>query len=375
MLIIYSVFFGLYVILMVVLFFGFKNHPIFPQTSPSPLTSFSVVVPFRNEAENLPKLLESLSRMDYPSALFEIIFVDDASEDNSIVIIDAFPTEKLKFKCVPNLRNSLSPKKDAITTAINIAENEWILTTDADCEVPKNWLALFDALIQKDNPNMVCGPVFFNAEETFVQKFQQLDGLSLQAVTQAGFGLNYPLLCNGANLAYKKEIFNLVQGYKGNDKIASGDDIFLMEKIERKFPDTVKYLKSKQAIVSTESLITWKEVLFQRIRWAGKTSKTDNNFAKGMGLLVFMVNLLIPVGILICIFQSFFLTYWILFLAFKMIVDYFILWQSADFFSCKLGLWNFLISEIVYPFITIYVVFASLKGSYNWKGRNIKMPH
>src|SRR5690606_35935412 len=155
----------------------------------SQLTRFSIVIPFRNESENIPALFETILKINYPSVLFEIIFVDDFSTDNSAkIIIKNQKISNLSIRLIHNKVISNSPKKDAISEAIKIAKYEWIVTTDADCELPENWLKILDGFIQSkesemNNPIMVCGPVVYKTEGSFLQNFQYFDGLSLQAVT------------------------------------------------------------------------------------------------------------------------------------------------------------------------------------------------
>src|SRR5690606_261137 len=134
------------------------------------------------------------------------IFVNDASEDTSKATVSgAIKTSKFSIRLLQNKRVSNSPKKDAISEAIKESKFEWIVTTDADCELPKNWLKTLDAFIQMNNPVMVCGPVIYESNRSFIENYQQLDGFGLQTVTIGSFGLGNPLLCNGANLAYKKD--------------------------------------------------------------------------------------------------------------------------------------------------------------------------
>jgi len=364
-----------YLVAMAALIYGFLRLPRFSSEKITPKTQFSLVIPFRNEAKNLPKLLESIQQLKYPSHLFEIIFVDDASEDTSVEIINEklkFLKEFAKITIITNERHSASPKKDAITAAITIASMEWIITTDADCELPKNWLVVFDGYIQKQKPLLVAGPVRYAANASFVAKFQKFDGLSLQAVTIGSFGLQTPLLCNGANLAYKKEAFEAVNGFAENNHIASGDDIFMLEKMQQKFPKRVHFLKSEEAIVTTQPQQNWLAVINQRIRWASKTSKQKSWISKALGLLVFLTNLMMLLGAVYCVFQKWILPFYVLFLLLKVFADFLVLKISSRFFFTKIEVLPFLSSALIYPFITILVVLNSVKGSYNWKGRKFE---
>ncbi|WP_410006926.1 glycosyltransferase family 2 protein [Aequorivita nionensis] len=366
----FAILFTSYFICMVAFILGFKKTKVFSSERILSKTRFSVIIPFRNEAENLPSLLKTIAKLNYPFELFEIIFVNDTSEDNSEAIIAA-AIEKSKFsiKLIQNKRVSNSPKKDAIQEAIKNSNFEWIITTDADCELPKNWLNVFDSYIQQNDSIMVCGPVIYKSNGSFIDNFQKLDGFSLQSITIGSFGLNIPLLNNGANLAYRKDAFLKVNGFSGNDHIASGDDIFLLEKMKKHFPDRVHFLKTPDVIVSTKPQPSWRNVINQRIRWASKTSKQKNTTSILLGILVFLVNfsvLIIP-AFMVFDFENI-LFYTSLFF-FKIITDYLVVRQTALFFDEKIAFWKFLWQPFVYSFIVLAVVLGSFGGNYSWKGR------
>ena len=364
-----------YIITLGILLIGFQKLPVFAEKSTTQKTQFSIIIPFRNEAESLPKLLESLQKLNYPNHLFEVILVDDASEDHSVEIIKdslRLNSEQNNFRLIKNVRQSVSPKKDAITTAIGIAKYEWILTTDADCVLPASWLKSFDAFIQKNNPTLVAGPVRYRSKNSLVGQFQKFDGSSLQLVTMGFFGWGMPILSNGANLAYKKDAFIAVNGFAENNHIASGDDIFILEKLRKHAPGKVLFLKSTEAIVATGVQKTWKEIIEQRIRWASKTSKQQEHYSKVVGLVVFLTNLLILIGFFYSFLQTKFLTYYLVFLVVKILLDLIVLIKSNSLFRSKINIRYFLASVLCYPFVTIIVVLSSLKGTYSWKGRKFK---
>ncbi|OAD90764.1 hypothetical protein A7A78_13710 [Aequorivita soesokkakensis] len=371
----FFILFALYFYSMVFIVLGYRNVRFFSSEETKPLTHFSVVIPFRNEAANLPNLLKTLNGLKYPSEMFELIFVNDASEDISEAIIsETIEKSRFSIKLIQNKRVSNSPKKDAISEAIKNSNFEWIVTTDADCELPKNWLKVFDAFIQKNNPLMVCGPVIYKSNGSFIENFQQLDGLSLQSVTIGSFGLRNPLLCNGANLAYKKEAFLKVNGFSGNNHIASGDDIFLLEKMKKAFPKRVQFLKSEESIVSTNPQKTWKNVINQRIRWASKTSKQKGLTSKVLGILVFLMNLSVLVFPFFMIFDTENLGFYLLLTAIKIIVDYVVVQQNFSLFGKKSSFWKFLPQTYMYAIIVLVVSLGSLRGNYSWKGRSFKNP-
>jgi len=358
---------------MLVLVYGFKKMPIFSSHELIPKTRFSVVIPFRNEAENLPNILKSIENLKYPSELFEVIFVNDASEDISEkIVLEAIEKSRFSMKLLQNKRISNSPKKDAINEAIQNSKFEWVVTTDADCELPENWLKTLDMFIQRNNPVMVCGPVIYQSNGSFLENFQQLDGLSLQAVTIGSFGLKAPLLSNGANLAYKKDGFFKVNGFSGNAHIASGDDIFLLEKMKKAFPKQVHFLKSNEAIVVTKPQLTWKNVINQRIRWASKTSKQKTAVSLILGMLVFLVNISVLAIPFFLIFDIKNWGFYLFLLFLKIIGDYVVVQQTIGFFNKKISFLKFLLQPIVYAIIVLIVFLKSLRGNYSWKGRNFQ---
>lgn len=363
----------IYVFLIASFIYGFEKTTTFKLINLTSKTTFSVIVPFRNEAKNLPKLLESIQVLEYPKHLYEIIFVDDDSDDNSAELIKGFlANDRIDIQVISNERKTNSPKKDAITTAINLAKHEWIITTDADCIVPKFWLDSFDEFIQQTLASCIAAPVTYQTSPSFLSRFQTLDILSLQGATIGSFGVNKPILCNGANFGYKKEVFIQVNGYEGNTNIASGDDIFLLEKIVRHNPKAVRFLKCEQAIVTTSSQPTWSELIAQRIRWAAKTTAYKQWFGKFTGLVVLLMNALVIVSFLLAIagVLKAKMLFYIVFIKFN--IDVLLLYKTTTFFNQNDILRSFFFGFMVYPFFCIYVAFLSLFKGFKWKSRTYK---
>lgn len=334
-------------------------------------TKFSVVIPFRNEEKNLKLLLESIKHLNYPKELFEIIFVDDESDDDSVKIINYYlKPSKVNASIISNVRISQSPKKDAIATAIKNAKNEWIVTTDADCLLPEFWLDSFDEFIQSKQPELIVAPITYRKLNSFLHRFQLLDILSLQGSTIGGFGINKPFLCNGANLAYTKQLFQQLKGFEGNETIASGDDIFLLEKAVKLVPEKVLFLKSEQSIVSTLPQPSFKELISQRVRWAAKSSAYQNLFSKIVGIIVFLMNGGMIVFSLLALIGIIKINVLLYLLVIKFGVDFLLIYKTANFTNQKEVMPSYFFSFLAYSFFSVYVVFASVFRGYKWKGRN-----
>ncbi|WP_372754232.1 glycosyltransferase [Mariniflexile sp.] len=367
-----------YLILIGSFAFGFDKIKVFKLEDIPAKTKFSIIIPFRNEAENLPALLKSILALNYQKALFEVIFVDDDSEDNSVEIIENYINERPfnqadgDIRIISNERKTNSPKKDAITTAIAQAKYEWIITTDSDCLLPNYWLDSFDEFIQKNDVNCIAAPVTYLEKANFLNKFQVLDLLSLQGTTIGGFGIKKPFLCNGANFAYKKLLFIALNGFEGNTNTASGDDIFLLEKAAKLYPEQLHYLKCEHAIVLTHAQPKLESLISQRVRWAAKTGNYNNWFGKLTGLIVLLENALIIALLLLTVIGNFNLKAFLYILIIKINIDFFLIYKSAIFFNQKGVLRSFILAFLAYPFFTMYVVFTSLFSSYKWKGRHFK---
>lgn len=359
-----------YVLTIGHLIYGFDQIPTYTKSDDKPETYFALVVPFRNESENLPHLLESFKNLNYPKTLFEIIFIDDFSEDDSVKLIYNWRMENGIFHTtlLENLRISNSPKKDAITRAIPIIKNEWIITTDADCVVPENWLLTLDNYIQNHDVSMLVSSVSYDCKKSFLHHFQQLDLLSLQGTTIGSFGLGLGFMCNGANFCYTKSLFQELNGFAGNNNLASGDDVFLVQKAMQSQANKVHYLKSKSNIVHTKPLNNWKSLFHQRVRWASKTGSYQSVFGKDLAVIVFAGNLAVVIGLIFVLIQKVAVNHFALLFLIKFVFDFMLLQKTNAFFSKK-KMHFLILSSLLYPFFCVGVALFSFFGKYEWKGR------
>ncbi len=362
-----------YVGFILQLVLGYTKVATFERTGAEPQTAFTIVVPFRNEGKNLPKLLQSFSKLHYPQELIEIIMVDDFSTDASerICIQWRVQHDGIDTTLLENLRLSSSPKKDAIARAMPIAKHDWIVTTDADCRVPKNWLSSLDNYIQEKQPEMVVGAVVYQTKNNWFHQFQQLDLMSLQGVTIGSFGMGKPFMCNGANFAYTKKLFQAMGGFAGNDKIASGDDVFLLQKAVVHSPEKVGYLKSTDSIVKTKPENDLYKLFMQRVRWASKTTGYKSVYAQVLAVAVLLMNASLVVGFCMVVAGTLQWTILLGVFAVKYIVDYLLLYKTNAYL--RNGKWVLpLASSLVYPLFSSLVAVYSLVGPYTWKGSTYK---
>lgn len=352
---------------------GFGKVKDFSTQQAGPKTAFSIVVPFRNEAKNLPKLLQSVSKLDYPRDLFELILVDDYSKDDAqrIYISWRIQNDDIDTTLLENLRLSNSPKKDAISRAMPIVKHHWVITTDADCTVDNNWLSTLDSFIQQNkNAAMIAGAVVYKTKNNWFHHFQQFELLALQGTTIGSFGLGKAFMCNGANFAYTKNFFNELGGFGGIGQ-PSGDDVLLLQKAVQHDSSKVAYLKNEAAIVKTKPENGLFKLFMQRVRWAGKSTGYRSGYAKMLAVVVLLMNLSLVVGCGLWVVGR--LDWKILLSAFliKYIVDYALLWKTNSYLRKGKFLLP-LASSFVYPVFSSLVGLYALFFGFRWKGRKFR---
>ncbi len=361
--------FFLYSLLIIYYWLAWKSIPGYFASTSSPKTKISVIIPARNEEENIDGLLQALQEQSYSKELFEVIVVDDHSTDSTVNIVQKYLSVKLIQLKEENIN---SYKKKAIETGVVAATGDLIVTTDADCIPSRDWLITIAAFKEKNYSVFIAAPVVIDCNSSVLQVFQSMDFMVLQGITGAAVCKKQLSMCNGANLAYEKNVFNEVNGFSGIDNIASGDDMLLMHKIWKKHPDKVHYLKSKEAIVSTQPMKTWKEFFNQRIRWASKAKYYDDKRIILVLLLIYLFNL----SFLILAIAGFFCHYYWLYLGglwiAKTIIEFPFVYLVSKFFGKQSLVKYFFFFQPLHIFYTIISGLFGQFGKYEWKGRKVK---
>lgn len=364
--------YGLVIIFYTIQWIQSKNH--FLDDGKKPQTQFTILIPARNEEQNIEALLHSITQNQYPKEWFEAIVIDDHSTDNTFDVVNQFIASSEHQIRIKKLEadHINSYKKKAIEMGISLAKNDWIICTDADCIVPQKWLQSFDQLIQNNKVQFIAAPVAFTSENSLLSIFQNLDFITLQGITAASVFSKTHNMCNGANVAYSKNAFHLVGGFAGIDHIASGDDLLLMHKIDQAFPNQTLYLKSTEAIVKTIPPQNWKSFINQRIRWASKSTQYDDKRIFWVLIVVYFLNLGILSTAILSIFNSQFLNSLLILILLKTVVEFPFVFSVAHFFKkSKLMIW-FLFFQPLHITYTVVAGFLGVFGSYQWKGRTVK---
>ncbi|MCE3280280.1 MAG: glycosyl transferase [Bacteroidetes bacterium] len=341
----------------------------------SGLIKVCVIVAARNEEFVINKCLKALAKQKYPKNKLEIIIVDDHSVDNTAKEIQAICDLHSNFR---SITAEGTGKKSAIETAIKITNAELILTTDADCNMGEMWVEKMTAFYENSGAGMIVGPVAFEREGTSFEKMQSLELIALMGSTAGSLYFNKAIMCNGANLAYSRSLFNEVNGFNGNKHLASGDDVLLMYKIAGSKAGKIRFIKDPDAVVYTKAKESVAGFIEQRKRWASKGFNVLNNETRIVSLIVYFFSLFILLSVGLSLFASIksmlylpFLQICLILFGIKCIIDFLLLFLAASFFKKRQFLYLFLPEQFIYCIYVVIAGFLGTKGSYVWKGRKI----
>ena len=386
---------------------GGSDNPLFT-------TRISVLVPARNEEANIAACLNSLSGQSYSKDLYEVIVIDDHSTDRTADIVkewanagartDPFiPARQadkdtgFRLKCLqpadpePGAERVKAHKKFAIETGARMATGELIVTTDADCRFPPDWLRTIAGFYEDTGAKFIAAPVKIGFEPaippgalsqaspsqaspspqsgrapSLLSIFQTLDFITLQGITGAAVYKNFHSMCNGANLAYSKEAFLAVDGFRGIDQIPSGDDMFLMYKIYKKYPGRLFFLKSREATVSTKAETSWGDFINQRIRWASKAGHYEDRRIFWTLLLVYLLNIAFLCSAVAAFWDIRYLWIVLAMLIGKTLIEFPFVRSAALFFGQQRLMPWFPAMQPLHILYTIAIGWLGKFGSYRW---------
>ena len=352
---------ALYLICIAAFTFGLLNlKEKFYNYDKKNIIKVSVLIAARNEENNIKKLLESIYNQSFSKELFEVIIVDDHSTDNTKNIINNFINENKELD-IKLLDAENVGKKLAISQALHAASNELIIVTDADCVLNNLWIESIVGFYQDKKCRMILAPVLLSPAENFFEKMQVLEHLSLIGSTAGSASIGFPVMCNGANMAYERKAALEVEKYRKDFNIPSGDDMFLLEQMVKYYGhENVKFLLSKSAIVKTKTCKTLKDFFRQRRRWVSKTK----SYTSWKVILTALVVLFFNLSIISLFISAFFIpalwSIYILLTLLKFFIDFPLLKNISSFMN-QSGLlkWTLLL-EFIYPF---YAVFTALSGT------------
>lgn len=371
---------GSYVALLMLYRYGWRRLRVWEiPDGYQPAQRLTVLIPARNEAHNIGPCLESIVLGSYPANHLKIIVINDHSSDSTTIVVNDFQHNLHTLPEPPavqllHLPPGLEGKKQALAYAVARVDTDIVVTTDADCRVGADWLKNMAAAFERyPEAQWIGAPVLFENGRGLPGRFQALDFIGLMGITGAGIRLGFQRMGNGANMAYRKSAFDIAGGYADNDGIASGDDMFLIQKIARHFPGGIFFLKSREAAVWTSPEPDWPAFWRQRLRWGRKNAALPEWPVRLALLTVWLF-----CWCLLCVtgYAALGTAGWtipglaLLLWGMKALADYLLLRELCRFFSREVLLRWFWPSFFLHTFYIAVVGLAGLwPGKHRWKGR------
>ncbi len=364
----------LYILLLIYFSLHWNRIPTIEQTSKPISLNATILIAARNEEDHITACVESCLKQQNPYGAFEVIVVDDQSNDDTHDLLKEIKDPRFSLMRLGVYKKTTikGSKKKAIAYGVNHAKGDIILTTDADCIVPEKWLAGMLSYFSDPNVHLVCGPVRISSPNNFLDYLQALDFTANGFINAAGLHSGSHDLCNGANMAYRTKSFLENKVYDDNYEIASGDDVFLLQQFRKNMPQSIRFAKNPELIVETHALKSLSAFLFQRLRWAGKLSHIQNARLKMISAFVWLQRAMLPITLILLAVQASFFLFEILAgaLLLQWMANYFLQVKANRFYDTKSWKKWFIPVEIAHAFYYLALgILSFLPMERNWKGR------
>ncbi len=361
---------AVYVVLMLYLYRGWCK-PMPTHGKAACKDKVSVIMAVRNEAANLPKLLQALYCQSIEKDDYEIIVIDDNSSDNTPDII---LEHQHNYPDVQLIYHRQSPgqqgKKAALQTALSMAKHPIIMQIDGDCIPSKEWIAIGRSYFADSEVQMVLGAVNISPYIKFKERFQALELLSLVGSGVGAMAQGRALMSNGSNLAFRQSVLaHLPEGFYQTGQ-ASGDDMFLMMHVAKSFgPDAIVYVKDLLHVVVTPPEKSWQVLWQQRLRWVSKSGSYRDGFVLFVSFVVFFQNLLLLALLPLWLVWPVYGVWCLGVLVLKAFVDFVLLRDVAKFYKQHTLLKYYPLIFLVYPFFIVGTAIFGQFLHFDWKGR------
>ena len=351
----------MYVIQVAVFLYGIRRNKDFLPNDSTPYVS--VIIAARNEEENIKSCVLSVSNQTYPASLYEIIVVDDNSDDATTAICNELSKTIANLTIVHTGNNRESGgKTNALIVGIEQSKGEIILITDADCLVPGTWIS--STVSQYDEHVGIVGGMTLQQATTPFEGMQSLDWAYLLGIASAAATLRNPLSTIGNNLSFRRKAYDDVGGYR-SIHFSVTEDYALFQAIIKNGNWDYRYPIDLNLLVISKPCRTFKELARQKHRWGkGGLDMTLSGFAiMGIGFsLHAMILLSIFFGSIVAAAVS---------LLVKWLADYLLLNTLMQRFSRREDLRFFYFFEVYYHFYVLLLPFiVFFGGKVIWKGRS-----
>ncbi|KPK95920.1 hypothetical protein AMJ80_02835 [bacterium SM23_31] len=358
---------GIYVVLSFLLTIGLikKSHVRSDYEPP-----VSIVIPARNEEENIERCLTSLEALEYPREKLEIVVVDDHSDDNTASIVRSFSERNSTISLVslsgqnPGERDE-SGKIAALAEGYRLSGGEIILQTDVDCIVPRRWVGSMVSRFE-DGVGIAGGMTIldtFNRINTCFTRIQSLDWMYLLGVGAGASGIGLPLSCFGNNLAIRRTAYEEAGGYE-SIPFTFTEDFAIFQAVTRSGWNAA-YSLEEDSLIQSLPPKTFRAFLNQRLRWASGGIKSA-----GAGLVFLAAAFLLHFLVIVSIIFGVSPLYWAVIICITIVFDFIFLYILAKKVNRVKFLFFFPLLELYYyVYTTVFGLLMPFISSLSWKGR------
>lgn len=307
-------------------------------------------------------------RQRYPSHKVEILVVDDRSEDATAELVQDFADRngRVRLLRVRERTPHLAPKKRALELGIRHATGELIFVTDADCTPGPDWLT---EMVRHFEPTvgLVSGFAPYRGDGTLASEVLQLDYFAMACVAAAGTGLGYPVSCSGANLAYRRALFDELGGFGVSGAWVSGDDDLFLERVRTETRWQIRYATHPATFVPTAPPASFREFVHQRLRYASKG--WHYRWPVRLALLgVFLLNLQIVVTPVAALFEPALWPLWGAGWLLKFFSEGAFLRLGQRVFRLRFSWRSFAVASLLHPFYLVAAAVLAQFRTFEWKG-------
>jgi len=367
----------LYLLFFLYLSTGHFKHKVYKHKQK--FEKFSLIVAARNEAQHIRDLCSCLIKQNYPVDCFEIIIVDDLSEDQTLGILkeiqticdqDGRSTVNLKIYSVAdflheNKYQSLCGKKRALQIGIDHSQFEFLVYTDADCLPSKEWLNEINRHID-DKTDFIVGysPLIYT-KPTYLDWFKSFERISIFALTSGSFGQHLAMTCTARNMIYRRAHFDKAGGFSQIGHIKSGDDD-LMLLLQRQYTRKYNFMFTAQSVVPAIEDKDINDHIHQETRRASKLKY----YPAYLKIIVISVAVFYLGLVLLLISSIAGLLSWQFFISsfgIKVIAEFLLIFTWLIRMNMKIKITLLPVVEILYIPYFLYFGIKGTFGSYKWK--------
>lgn len=346
-----------------------KTYYFAPHHEERRMPFVSVIIAARDEEQYIQTTLESVAKQNYRN--FECIVINDRSTDGTEELVRKFCELDARFSLlnIQTLPPGVPGKKNALVHGIQRSRGEILCFTDADSKPGNDWLSgivrMFNA-----KTGMVAGVSLYDGDS-----FRTRNGIyprfamhskfknNFLAVGSAGIGK--PWLCGGANLSYRKAVYDEVGGFSAIMGSLSGDDDLFMQYVHAKTGWQIRFTLSPETFVRTRPPLSFGEYAHQRKRHFSVIRQFPPLLAI-VGTLYQASAVYILILPLIGLFVTALLPFAVSFFLGKMLFDAVLAYSVAPMLGEQRSLWRPAVLEILFLVINAAVLPFGLRSNITW---------